>query len=137
MKPQRYKLAEVEEAIKGTGGIVLAIANKLKCETETVYNYFKRYPSLEKVRLAEKEKLIDRAEAKLQELINNGEQSAIFFFLKCQAKHRGYIERTESVVAGSIHVGGKIELTQEQDKRLTEEAFASVISRRNVLANAN
>lgn len=40
-------------------------------------------------------------------------------------------------ISGSMHVGGTIELTQEQDNKLTEEAFASVISRRNVLVDAN
>lgn len=95
-KTEAFSVEQVREAIENkTGGIVLAIATNLKCDCGTVYNYLKRYPSLEKIRLAEKEKLIDRAEAKLQELINNGEQSAIFFFLKCQAKHRGYVERQE------------------------------------------
>lgn len=40
-------------------------------------------------------------------------------------------------ISGSMHVGGTIELTVDQDKKLTEEAFASVIQRRNILADAN
>lgn len=152
-KPQLFTAQQVKEAMKDTGGIVLAIANKLNCDTETVYNYFKRYPSLAKVRNAEKEKFKDRAESQVLKFIQGhtikcpscGEKVGgiepnpimTMFYLKCQAKERGYVERTESVVSGSMHVGGKIELTQEQEKKLTEEAFASIMERRKLLVNTN
>jgi len=41
------------------------------------------------------ESLIDNAESKLHKAINNGQAWAICFFLKCRAKHRGYVERQE------------------------------------------
>jgi hypothetical protein len=42
-----------------------------------------------------KEANIDMAETKLLTAVQHGELPAIFFFLKCQAKHRGYIEKKE------------------------------------------
>ena len=41
------------------------------------------------------ESLIDFTENKLLQNIKAGKEASIFFFLKCKAKHRGYIERNE------------------------------------------
>lgn len=123
--------------MKGSLGIMARIAKTLECDYTTVYNYFKRYPSLEKSRLLERENGIDIAENTLFKNASEGDTGACIWITKTLGKHRGWVERTESIISGSMHVGGKIELTQEQEKKLTEEAFASVISRRNVLADAN
>ena len=40
-----------------------------------------------------KETALDIAEDKLMGLIRDGNLGAICFFLKCQGKHRGYVER--------------------------------------------
>jgi len=51
------------------------------------------------------ESLIDLAESKLMQMIKKGENlGAICFFLKCKAKHRGYVERSEQShdVSGSL-----------------------------------
>ena len=68
-----------------------------------------RYPSLEAVRNEAKETLIDKVESKLIELIEKGEPSAIYFFLKCQVKHRGCVERQEIAKSGPQDV--KITIT--------------------------
>ncbi len=47
-----------------------------------------------------KESLKDFAESKLQEAIGRGESWAVCFFLKCQAKDRGYVERVEATGPG-------------------------------------
>jgi hypothetical protein len=49
------------------------------------------------------ESLVDHVEDQLHSLIDGGEPSAVYFFLKCKAKHRGYVEKTE--------YGGNINLT--------------------------
>lgn len=48
-----------------------------------------------------KEGLIDFAESQLMRNINNGDNASIMFFLKCKAKDRGYIEKTETKLTGS------------------------------------
>lgn len=50
----------------------------------------------------EAEALIDFAESKLFKLIDDKVPSAIFFFLKCKAKHRGYVEKQEVEHTGEI-----------------------------------
>ena len=45
-----------------------------------------------------REGLIDFAESKLMQEVRSGNTTAILFFLKTQAKDRGYIERTEQDV---------------------------------------
>lgn len=49
-----------------------------------------------------KESLLDLAESKLMENINNNENVAIIFYLKTKGKKRGYIEKQEVEVVKPI-----------------------------------
>ena len=49
-----------------------------------------------------KESLLDLAESKLMENINNNENVAIIFYLKTKGKQRGYIEKQEVEVVRPI-----------------------------------
>jgi len=61
----------------------------------TFYNWLNTDPEF-RARFEEtREALIDLAEAKLFELIKRGNLGAIIFYLKTQAKHRGYTDRPE------------------------------------------
>ena len=46
------------------------------------------------------EGIIDNAEQVLQDAINDNNLTATIFFLKCKAKHRGYVERQEVTGTG-------------------------------------
>jgi hypothetical protein len=48
------------------------------------------------------ESIVDHVEDKLQQLIDAAEPSAIYFFLKCRAKSRGYVERQEVEHSGEM-----------------------------------
>lgn len=56
-----------------------------------------------------KAKYLDLAENKLLQKINDGDLGAICFYLKCQGKHRGYIERQQidTTISGGITVIGR------------------------------
>ncbi|MGR3309277.1 MAG: transposase family protein [Candidatus Brocadiales bacterium] len=95
MTTGRFTEDQIGRALMKNSGMVTQTADSLNCDWSTVWRYLKKYPKLQEVREEAKEILIDKAENKLQELIEKGEASAIFFFLKCQAKHRGYVERQE------------------------------------------
>jgi len=93
MKPKITKEQAIK-AIEGTGGIVKQIADKLNVTRISVYNYINRY-DLQDLIDQERESLIDTAETKLVQNINNNDNTAIIFFLKTQGKKRGYVERQE------------------------------------------
>lgn len=52
-----------------------------------------------------REGLIDEAESALRTQIREGNIAAIIFFLKTQAKHRGYVEKQEVTHGGRIDSG--------------------------------
>jgi hypothetical protein len=92
---RRYTIAEIAEALKETKGFRSAAARRLGCATSTVTNYINRYKKLQVLAYELKEEMLDIAESKLLANIEAGKESSIFFFLKCQGKERGYVERQE------------------------------------------
>ena len=92
---RRYKQEEILEAIKKSGGFLTKAAEQLGCTYHTVWNYLKKYKSLQKALEEIKEKQLDFAESKLIGEINASNLTAIIFYLKCKGKDRGYIERHE------------------------------------------
>ncbi len=66
--------------------------------------------------------LIDLAEGKLYSKINEGNMTAIIFYLKCKAKDRGYIER------GQIEVTGKL-VTGPDMSGVSDEVLDSAVGR--------
>lgn len=64
----------------------------------TYYVWLKENPAFKENVENIKEGAIDFAESKLMQQIQNGNTTAILFFLKTQGKERGYVERTEQDV---------------------------------------
>lgn len=93
MRKSKYTEAEISKALD-VNGSVARTAQALNCTQRTVYNYLIKYPDLQEQLDDFNEKQIDLVESKLMELISEGNITAIIFFLKCRAKHRGYTEKT-------------------------------------------
>lgn len=96
-QPQKYSDEQMIDALHKTKGLVYLAAENIGCDPSTI---FRRANVSEGVANAIKRargRMVDLAEAKLWQLINDGNPTAILFFLKTQAKDRGYIERTEVV----------------------------------------
>lgn len=89
-----YTIEQLETAIKGSGGIMSAIARRLNCDWLTADKKI-REAGLRHLVDAEDESMNDLAEAKLMENIKNNDTTSIIFRLKTKAKHRGYVERQE------------------------------------------
>lgn len=104
-----YSANEVVEAIKGSGGFVTAIARRLNCTARHVYNLIQKYESAREALFDEREAMRDMAEGELYKKIKNGDTTAIIFYLKTQAKERGYVERQEVTGAGGGEVTIRIE----------------------------
>ena len=82
-------------AIKDSRGFVTTIAKRLGCTRGNVYALMHKYPTIKAAIEEEREGLKDFVEGKLFEQINEGNMTGIIFFLKTQAKDRGYVERQE------------------------------------------
>jgi hypothetical protein len=54
------------------------------------------------------EAIVDHVEDKLRQLIDAAEPSAIYFFLKCRAKNRGYVERQEVEHSGQVKTNDQL-----------------------------
>lgn len=90
------KKASVIEALQKNLGLITQTAQSLGYGTDrkAVYRLIKRY-KLEEVLAEAREISVDVAEAKLVEKINNGDTTALIFFLKTMGKKRGFVERQE------------------------------------------
>ena len=112
-----FQISEIKNAIEGSGGIMSTIAQRLKCDWHTANTKIKE-AGLTDLVIAEKETLLDLAESKLIQNIQDQDTTSIIFYLKTQGKKRGYVEKTEveAKVDATVH-----ELTPEQRaKRIAE-----------------
>lgn len=89
-RPCKLTLQKILEGIQDTGGIRTEICRKLNISYQTLYNYMKRYPKIKEALTEEEEKVLDMAEGNLFGLIQNGDTSAIFYFLNNKGRGRGY-----------------------------------------------
>ena len=103
-----------EQAIKAaesSKGFVTVIADRLGVTPSYVYQLQKKFPTFRQAILDQREMMKDNAEGKLQSLINQENPTAIIFYLKTQAKDRGYVERQE--VTGQDGTNIKIQVVYE------------------------
>ena len=116
-----YSAEQFIRAIPGTGGIISAIARKVNCDWHTAKKYVTEYATVKKVYDAEKEGILDLAEAKLIEAIRDGDMPAIKFYLTTKGKDRGYVER-QQVESLNLDMS---QLTTEQLERIAkgEDAY--------------
>ena len=84
----------IQEIARFNGNIAM-VAQAMHRSRQTIYNYIKKHPSIEAALRDERETMIDNVESRLYKAALDGEAWAVCFFLKTQAKHRGYIERAE------------------------------------------
>ena len=102
MANERFKAAQVIEAIELAKGNLAQAARLLKCNRNTVYGYINRYSTVKEAYERVNEETIDYVEDKLMNQIDRGNITAIIFFLKTKAKHRGYVERQEYQHDGKV-----------------------------------
>ena len=92
---EQYNAQQMIDAIQDAKGILTVAARKLQCSRMTVYRYINKYATVKEAYEEANESNIDFVETKLMEQIGKGNITAIIFFLKTKAKHRGYVERQE------------------------------------------
>jgi hypothetical protein len=65
-----------------------------------LYAFIEKRPTCQAALANSREKMIDNVESVLYSQALAGEAWAVCFFLKTQAKHRGYVERVQQEVSG-------------------------------------
>jgi hypothetical protein len=99
-RKKAYTVQEVIEALEHGQGYVSQAAAYLGCAVQTIYNYRDRYPTVADAWDAIREKRHDFVENALMTQIKAGTVASTIFYLKTQAKDRGYVERVEQRISG-------------------------------------
>lgn len=94
-KNGKFTADEMIDAIVEAEGNLAEAARRLHCSRTTIYSYIEKYATVKAAYNDINESTIDFVEGKLLSEIRKGNITAIIFFLKTKAKHRGYIERQE------------------------------------------
>jgi hypothetical protein len=120
-----FTAAQVIEAIRKSRGFVSTIAKRLGCERTYIYKLIEKYPTAKEALENEREGVKDFAEGKLIQQIDAGNVTAIIFYLKTQAKDRGYVEKQEI----SLLVEQELEKALDTlEKELSPEVYGAVIN---------
>jgi hypothetical protein len=87
------KSKPVEDALRKHHGNMAAVGRKFGVTREAVRQYVENRPALKEVCLECRETMKDEAESALLKAIRKCQGWAVCFYLKCQAKDRGYVEK--------------------------------------------
>jgi DNA-binding transcriptional MerR regulator len=109
---RKYTQEQVIEALEQSKGLIAPAARALDCSRDTIRSYLAEYPAVAQAKADAKEATKDLAENRLVDAIEDREAWAICFYLKTQAKDRGYIERGELAEPGGSPV--KIKLVYDE-----------------------
>ncbi len=90
MGKRRYKVSEVETALRAKAGLITAAAEALGCSRKTVERYMARYPQLRAIQAEVRECMIDLAENRLYKLLDEGHSPTVRWYLGRMATDRGY-----------------------------------------------
>ena len=97
----RKEKQKILDCLKLDGGIICRVVKRVGISSKTFYEYYRTDPDFrQKVELL-KDEMIDMAESKLMELVEQGDRQSIIFLLKTQGKKRGWGE--------SIDIQGQLE----------------------------
>jgi hypothetical protein len=108
----------VTEKLRELHGNMSAVARSFGVTRQAVQHFIRCRPSLQAILHECRETMKDNAESVLYRAVLAGEPWAVCFYLKTQAKDRGYVERQE--VTG--HEGGPIREVVETVVRSRVEA---------------
>jgi len=113
----KVTLEHIEKALELSGGFQSHAAQKLGISVQALNKRIQKSKRLQDTLWAIKEKYLDMTESKLLGMIKAGEPSAIYFYLKTQGKHRGYIEQWRGEVSGPGGLPVPIEYVRHEEKK--------------------
>ena len=92
---ERYTVEQIARAIIKCGGWLAKAAEVLGCTYKTIWRYSEKYPELKELIEDVKNRQLDEVEEKLLGKVRAGDVTACIWWLKCQGKGRGWVERQE------------------------------------------
>lgn len=95
---------QIITALETNYGLVYIAAKQVGCSAQTIYNRAKRVKSIQETIDHERGILVDKAESKLIDAIENREPWAIAMTLKTLGKQRGYVEKQEIEHSGEVGI---------------------------------
>lgn len=118
------------EALEKTVGNIAAACRATGIVRQTIINWRKADPEFAQKYDELKEGITDNVETSLLKKINEGDTTAIIFYLKCRAKDRGYIDRvvTEHTGPGGapIRIAHGVDL-EWLNEELPKSSMASIL----------
>ena len=109
---------KVLKALELQTGNVSAACKAVNVGRSTFYAMLKKNPLFAAAVLDIREGIIDWAESKLYQAIDEGNITALIFFLKCHGKERGWIEKPDRIKPQN---DPPFQLSQEVKARIREE----------------
>ena len=91
-------IEKIVQIYEKKGCNITATCSALGISRKTFYEWKEKKKKLAEGLEAAEESIIDFAESKLVEHINNDDVQALIFFLRTKGKKRGYVEKTETDV---------------------------------------
>jgi len=96
------------EALEKSLGVVTTACRAVDVSRQTFYRYCEDDPKF-KASVDDIENIaLDFAESQLHKQIQKGEVSSTIFYLKTKGKHRGYIEKSQTEVSGTLDVTSRV-----------------------------
>jgi hypothetical protein len=92
---KHLKPAQIAAALRKSHGLVSVAARMLGCAVQTVYTHISKHEIVAQAMREASDEILDLAEGKLFQAINDGNLQAITFILKTKGRTRGYVEETE------------------------------------------
>ena len=95
---KKIPIEKIIQIYEKKGCNITATCTALGISRKTFYEWKEKKKKLAEGLEAAEEAIIDFAESKLVEHINNDDVQALIFFLRTKGKKRGYVEKTEADV---------------------------------------
>lgn len=108
---KKIPIEKIIQIYEKKGCNITATCTALGIARKTFYEWREKKKKLAEGLEAAEEAIIDFAESKLVEHINNDDVQALIFFLRTKGKKRGYVEKTES----DVNINQFEKLMQETD----------------------
>jgi hypothetical protein len=107
------------EAIRGSGGIMSTIAQRLGCGWHVASRAVKKYESTKQAYLDEEETVLDMAESTILQSIKDKDQQSAKWYLSTKGRRRGY--------STNVNISGEIEHKYKYDfVKLQQQAMAEI-----------